>query len=112
MLTGNVPSAEIRYRSSAGVPTKLYSRGQESVARHFGVDVRHYFRRGLAPNAPLVVFLPGAAHVGRVAYGHNGARPEDFLDFWLAQVGYGLLALSYPGHTSAALKLDSNLLLD
>ena len=106
------PPAEIRYRPSASAPTKLYSRGQESVARHFGVDVGHYFRRGFAPDAPLVVFLPGAAHVGRIAYGHNGARPEDFLDFWLAKDGYGLLALSYPGHASVAWKSDSNLLLD
>lgn len=49
--------------------------------------------------SPLLVFLPGAAHLGRVAYGHPGCDPRDFLDHWLAERGWGLLALSHPiGH--------------
>jgi hypothetical protein len=54
-----------------------------------------YFRQSSC-NRPLAVFLPGAGHLARVAYGHPGARPSDFLDFWLRERGYGLLALSYP----------------
>jgi hypothetical protein len=42
------------------------------------------------------VFLPGGGHLARVAYGHPGRRPDDFLDQWLAWRGHSLLALSYP----------------
>lgn len=45
---------------------------------------------------PTVVFLPGGGHLARVAYGHPGADPRDFLDFWLREAGWGLLAVSYP----------------
>ena len=52
------------------------------------------------PTQPLVVFIPGAAHLARVAYGgHKGSRNEDFLAYWLTQQGLGLLALSYPLET-------------
>ncbi|WP_407151183.1 hypothetical protein [Bradyrhizobium sp. ORS 86] len=45
---------------------------------------------------PTVVFLPGGGHLARIAYGHPGANPRDFVDFWLREVGWGLLAVSYP----------------
>jgi hypothetical protein len=46
---------------------------------------------------PLVVFIPGGAHNARVVYGgHPGYRKEDFLAYWLNQMGFGVLALSYP----------------
>lgn len=46
---------------------------------------------------PLIVFIPGAHHSARVAYGgHPGARDEDFLAYWLTQEGYNFLAVSYP----------------
>ncbi|RVG26263.1 hypothetical protein CN233_24305 [Sinorhizobium meliloti] len=54
-----------------------------------------YLRPG-HPDKPLVVFFPGGGHLARIAYGHPGADPKHFIDFWLAEAGYGLLALSYP----------------
>ncbi len=52
------------------------------------------------PLKPLVVFLPGAGHLARVCYGHPGSRRQEFLDYWLSEIGWGLLALSYPcGHS-------------
>ena len=64
-----------------------------------GVDagVPHivYYRPG-SEHRPLAVFLPGGGHLARVVYGYPGADPRDFVDSWLAQEGYGLLALSYP----------------
>ncbi|RWD42779.1 hypothetical protein [Mesorhizobium sp.] len=54
-----------------------------------------YLRPG-QPDKPLVVFFPGGGHLARIAYGHPGADPKHFIDFWLAEAGYGLLALSYP----------------
>lgn len=55
-----------------------------------------YYRRP-DPGGRLIVFLTGGGHLARVAYGgHDGADPRDFLDHWLAQHGFGLLALSYP----------------
>ncbi|KAH8810872.1 thioesterase domain protein [Xylogone sp. PMI_703] len=45
----------------------------------------------------LLVFVPGAAHNARIAYGcHDGAVPEDFLASALNSKGYPFLALSYP----------------
>lgn len=50
---------------------------------------------------PLVVFIPGAHHTARVAYGgHEGSRDEDFLAHWLTKKGYNFLAISYPIDTA------------
>lgn len=50
---------------------------------------------------PLIVFVPGAHHTARVAYGgHDGARSDDFLAHWLQQAGYNFLAVSYPIDTA------------
>ena len=43
-----------------------------------------------------MVFVTGAGHLARVAYGAPGAEPRDFLDFWLNDAGYSLLAVSHP----------------
>jgi hypothetical protein len=49
------------------------------------------------PSKPLVVFSTGAHHTARVSYGgHEGARAEDFLAYWLNKLGYNFLAVSYP----------------
>lgn len=70
----------------------------EALLSGRGVPVLAYRRAGL-PWQPLVLFLPGAGHLARVAYGHPGCDRRDFLDHWLAEAGWGLLALSYPcGH--------------
>ncbi|WLA84858.1 hypothetical protein [Bradyrhizobium elkanii] len=50
----------------------------------------------LETGGPVVLFLPGGAHLARVAYGHPGARREDFLDHHLEACGLALLAISYP----------------
>ena len=51
---------------------------------------------GPGRRGPLVVFLPGIAHLARIAYGHPGATPGDFLAHHLAERDRPLLALSYP----------------
>lgn len=49
------------------------------------------------PDKPLLVFVPGAHHTARVAYGgHEGGRAEDFLAHWLVARGYNFLGVSYP----------------
>ncbi len=49
------------------------------------------------PQRPLVVFIPGAHHTARIAYGgHAGGRDEDFLAHWLVKDGYNFLGVSYP----------------
>lgn len=80
--------------SSAHAQVKLYG-GEESVTAA-GFPAVAYFRKG-DPQKPLIVFVPGAHNMARVAYGgHDGSRPDDFLDHWLGQKGYSFLALSYP----------------
>jgi hypothetical protein len=68
----------------------------EKIEKGAGFPAITYFAKG-AEGAPLVVFIPGAHHMARVAYGgHKGARKEDFLAHWLNRKGYHFLAVSYP----------------
>lgn len=46
---------------------------------------------------PLIVFIPGAAHLARIAYGgHAGYDPRNFLAYWLNGAGFDVLGISYP----------------
>jgi hypothetical protein len=45
---------------------------------------------------PLVVIVPGAGHLARVAYGHPEGDPRDFVAHWLAERGHTVLSASYP----------------
>jgi len=54
-------------------------------------------------NKPLVVFIPGAHHSARIAYGHEASRKQDFLEFWFHEQGYNFLAISYPIETKSGL---------
>ena len=45
---------------------------------------------------PLVIFIPGAAHLARIAYGFLGGEKDDFLSYWIHQKGYPFLGVSYP----------------
>lgn len=69
------------------------------------------YYRPAPSDGPLAVFLPGGGHLARVAYGHPGATPSDFIDTWLAAAGYGLLALSYPSDHPAFVVLYPDLTL-
>ncbi|KAF2101134.1 thioesterase domain protein [Rhizodiscina lignyota] len=56
-----------------------------------------YFIRGSDANKPLVVFIPGAYHLGRIGYGgHQNCKSSDFLAHWFQKSGYNFLAVSYP----------------
>ncbi|MGY2803948.1 hypothetical protein [Bradyrhizobium sp. USDA 4506] len=66
---------------------------EELVANAAGEFLVH---ARLEAGAPVVLFLPGGAHLARVAYGHPGARRADFLDHHLEASGLALLAISYP----------------
>ncbi len=69
--------------------------GEEAVEAA-GFPAIAYFAAG-EPTQPLVVFVPGAHHAARVAYGgHEGHDPQDFLATHLVERGYNLLAVSYP----------------
>ena len=84
-------SAALATPAAAG---QLYA-GEEAISAA-GYPAIARFTKG-DPDKPLLVFVPGAHHMARVAYGgHDGARREDFLAHWLARKGYSLLALSYP----------------
>ncbi|MGV7215388.1 hypothetical protein [Bradyrhizobium sp. UFLA05-112] len=67
----------------------------EFLVEASGVPAIAYVREG-APGSPTIIGLPGGGHLARVFYGHPGSRAEDFIDFWLALRGLGLIALSYP----------------
>lgn len=75
----------------------------ESIVDLAGFPAVSYFVAGDA-DQPLIVFVPGAHHAARIAYGgHEGANGEDFLAHWLTEKGYNVLALSYPIETEGGL---------
>ncbi|MES2615602.1 MAG: hypothetical protein V4591_09325 [Bdellovibrionota bacterium] len=45
---------------------------------------------------PLIIFIPGAAHLARISYGFPGGKEEDFLSYWWHKKGYPFLGVSYP----------------
>lgn len=48
---------------------------------------------------PLMVFIPGCAHLARIGYGvpsHASYDPSDYLAFHLNRLGYPFLGISYP----------------
>lgn len=59
------------------------------------------YYRSAGEDCPLAVFLPGGGHMARVAYGHSGSEPRDFMDRWLHDADFSLLALSYPSDHAA-----------
>lgn len=72
----------------------------EQIETAAGFPAITMFKPGDATR-PLVIFIPGAHHTARVSYGgHEGAKPEDFLAYWLGQDGYNFLAISYPIDTA------------
>lgn len=78
--------------------------GQEQLVEANGHQFLVYAR--LKAGAPTIVFLPGGAHLARIAYGHPGAREADFLDSHLRESNVGLLAISYPGSHAVFTKAD------
>ena len=48
------------------------------------------------PERPLVVILPGAVHLARIAYATGDLPDDDFLLHWLGEAGHPSLAVSYP----------------
>jgi len=48
------------------------------------------------PEKPLIVFVPGTAHLARIFYGFPDGRSEDFVAHWVGQSGHPFLAVSYP----------------
>ncbi len=52
------------------------------------------------PSKPLIIFIPGNAHLARIGYGYTGGNPKDFLAYWLNKKGYSFLGVSYPTDNS------------
>jgi hypothetical protein len=79
---------------AAGLPAQAFE--GEEVMTGGGYPALVKFIPGDADQA-LVIFVPGAHHTARIAYGgHDGARDEDFLAHWLVEEGYNFLGISYP----------------
>lgn len=75
---------------------KLYEGEQQNVIAGHPV-VYKYIAGDNDPSKPLVTFVPGMAHNGRISYGgHEGYRSEEFLAHWFHEHGYGFLGISYP----------------
>ena len=66
----------------------------ERLGIYDGIPALTHLSRGR--HNSLVVFVTGAGHLARVAYGAPAANARDFLDFWLNDAGYSCLAVSHP----------------
>ncbi|MFM0045673.1 hypothetical protein PQR05_34025 [Paraburkholderia sediminicola] len=74
--------------------------GEESAEAYGYPAVGRYFQGDRSK--PLIVFVPGAHHNARIAYGgHEGSRVEDFLAHWITKLRYNFLAISYPIATAS-----------
>lgn len=67
----------------------------ESIVDIDGLPALIHFRSG-DRNKPLVVFIPGAGHLARIAYGTPSTASDDFLAHWVEKSGHPFLAVSVP----------------
>jgi hypothetical protein len=56
-------------------------------------------------NKPLIIFVPGSAHLARISYGYAGCKEEDFLSYWFHKKGYSFLGVSYPTDNAVYTKI-------
>ncbi|AWF82516.1 hypothetical protein BTJ40_17800 [Microbulbifer sp. A4B17] len=73
--------------------TSLYDGEVLETVNGFPVLYRYIQSSG---SKPLMVFIPGAAHLARIFYGYPGGRPDDFISHWVTRAGFPFLAISYP----------------
>ena len=91
--------------AAPAIAQQLYE--DEQSVELAGFPAVTYFQAGDAAK-PLIVFVPGAHHAARIAYGgHEGGRSEDFLAHWLKEKGYNFLAVSYPIDTASGLMTET-----
>ncbi|MCO1334642.1 alpha/beta hydrolase [Microbulbifer sp. OS29] len=45
---------------------------------------------------PLIIFVPGTAHLARIFYGYPDGKIEDFVAYWVNKADFPFLAISYP----------------
>lgn len=85
--------------------------GEELVAGHCPLLVHTNLG---ATDRPAVVFLPGAVHLARIAYGDPSSQHSDFLGHWFAERAHTFVAYSYPAIPSDPVftDVDPSLRLD
>lgn len=67
----------------------------ETLQHSNGFEFLTYFKVGDIQK-PLIVFLPGWGHLGRIAYGGADISSEEFLAHAFAEQGFSFLSISYP----------------
>lgn len=60
-----------------------------------GTEILSYFEMG-DRHKPLIIFVPGNAHLARIGYGYPDGNSKDFLSYWIHKQGYPFLGVSYP----------------
>lgn len=67
----------------------------EKIIMINNVETLTYFKNG-DPHKPLIIFVPGNAHLARIGYGYPDGNSKDFLAYWINKKGYPFLGISYP----------------
>lgn len=67
----------------------------EQVLTVNNVETLIKFSKG-DPNKPLIIFVPGDAHLARISYGYPNGKRQDFLEYWFHKANFSFLGISYP----------------
>ncbi|MEM6464639.1 MAG: hypothetical protein AAF724_22290 [Pseudomonadota bacterium] len=91
-LISNAEAQEDKVTPLAG-NSHLYS--GETLVEASGFEALYRFVPGEGTN-PMIVFVPGDAHLARIFYGYPGGKSEDFVAYWVGQAGHPFLGVSFP----------------
>lgn len=94
----------IFFWSTSNISLALSNSPKEQVATYNGFQSLVQFMKG-DPRKPLIIFVPGNAHLARIGYGYADGNPKDFLAYWLNKKGYSFLGVSYPTDNSVYSKI-------
>lgn len=71
--------------------------GHDCLYKYVAPKIGHEQNENSRSPRPLIVLIPGGCHNGRVFYGgHDDFDETNFLSFWLSEIGFPSLTVSYP----------------
>lgn len=69
--------------------------GEKIITVNNNVPLLMKFLKG-DPRKPLILFIPGGAHLARISYGDPSSDPKDFIAYWFQKRGFPFVGISYP----------------
>ncbi len=91
LMSGLVAQA----KSVTPLPANEHMYAGETLVDAAGFPSLFHFAPG-DRSKPMIVFVPGDAHLARIFYGYPDGRSEDFVAHWVGQAGHPFLGVSFP----------------